>query len=698
MVVGWYIDSSGDEDGLADVEADGVWSTSELLGPPGSFFDLLFGVGCDAVGSCVAVGNYDDTAYGDGPDDTYDALIDTLSDGTWTPTEGPALAVNQDNGLAQVTCLAAGSCVAIGSNGAPAGQGGELLGLIATESDGTWGGQQTPLPDNAFSDPQITDLSDLTCLGQGACVVVGSYSTAALPDEDAAGVVEMLSDGNPVATESELPSNATTSATEGFSGLTAVSCSPDGSCAAVGDYVDTSGHEDGVIDTFSFAAATLSPINVTSTLPNAVIGLPYSLPLSVYGGIFPYTWSTPSGTLPPGLSLDPAGVVSGIPTAVGTSSFTLEVTDSTPGTPQTTQTTVSLDVTLPFSVQTVATQSGGPTVAVDVNGCPFSPSLGSSAYTWTLNGADIDETSCSFYLDLSVGPQILDLSVTDSSGTFTTIDSLTVSPFAGFTYNVEPVPYGGSTSSAWVDFDACAQSAGISNYSWNGQSTGTSCDERVQLPSGNNDITLTTTGTDGSTLTVSQSIYVDPILEQPTTCVTWSLGSDACWRQDLDFVGDVFGANNDRPPDYAVISVGASAGVGTASVSEIVTCDGSIYADVSFGVAAATPDPTGVLAFGYVGDPSTVAPTNAQIDAYVAGEDASRKRLALYLRDQFDVEPDPAGSAFELATDGGGRVRHGRYRGGHFRLDVVWRAGPAGRRRGHLYRWDRRDPVVAGAQ
>ncbi len=43
----------------------------------------------------------------------------------------------------------------------------------------------------------------------------------------------------------------------------------------------------------------------------------------------PYTWSIVSGSLPPGLTLDASGVISGTPTAIGTRTFTVQVTDST---------------------------------------------------------------------------------------------------------------------------------------------------------------------------------------------------------------------------------------------------------------------------------------------------------------------------------------------------------------------------------
>jgi len=54
-----------------------------------------------------------------------------------------------------------------------------------------------------------------------------------------------------------------------------------------------------------------------------------STQLQATGGVTPYTWSLANGsTLPAGLSLSPAGIISGIPTVTGTFQFSVKVTDS----------------------------------------------------------------------------------------------------------------------------------------------------------------------------------------------------------------------------------------------------------------------------------------------------------------------------------------------------------------------------------
>ena len=67
----------------------------------------------------------------------------------------------------------------------------------------------------------------------------------------------------------------------------------------------------------------------TTTLPDGRVQTSYSAVLSATGGTSPYSWSIAAGQLPSGLGLASSGAISGTPTVAGTSSFAVEVTDST---------------------------------------------------------------------------------------------------------------------------------------------------------------------------------------------------------------------------------------------------------------------------------------------------------------------------------------------------------------------------------
>ncbi|MBI4899572.1 MAG: putative Ig domain-containing protein, partial [Actinobacteria bacterium] len=69
---------------------------------------------------------------------------------------------------------------------------------------------------------------------------------------------------------------------------------------------------------------TVSP----ATLPSAVVGGAYSQTITASGGTGPYALAVTAGSVPAGLSLSSAGVLSGTPTAAGTFNFTVTATDA----------------------------------------------------------------------------------------------------------------------------------------------------------------------------------------------------------------------------------------------------------------------------------------------------------------------------------------------------------------------------------
>ena len=66
----------------------------------------------------------------------------------------------------------------------------------------------------------------------------------------------------------------------------------------------------------------------TPGLPQGQQGESYTAGFAASGGTPPYSWTISSGTLPSGITLNTNGSVSGVPTATGTSNFTVVVTDA----------------------------------------------------------------------------------------------------------------------------------------------------------------------------------------------------------------------------------------------------------------------------------------------------------------------------------------------------------------------------------
>ena len=72
---------------------------------------------------------------------------------------------------------------------------------------------------------------------------------------------------------------------------------------------------------------TFSP----ASLPNGAIGVAYQQAVTVSGGTGPYTFSLGGTTLPPGISLSTNGLLSGMPTTMGTYPFRIVATDTSTG-------------------------------------------------------------------------------------------------------------------------------------------------------------------------------------------------------------------------------------------------------------------------------------------------------------------------------------------------------------------------------
>ncbi len=156
------------------------------------------------------------------------------------------------------------------------------------------------------------------------------------------------------------------------------------------------------------------PLKITTTsLPNGDVGVAYSATLSATGGTPPYSWSVASGSLPPGLSLSASGTISGTPTATGSYTFTIRVTDSVGDTasqaytvsiaPPASITTTSLpNGTVGVGYQSTVSATGGTlpySWSVASGSLPPGLSLGSTS--GTISGTPTTDGSYSFTIQVS---------------------------------------------------------------------------------------------------------------------------------------------------------------------------------------------------------------------------------------------------------------------------------------------------------
>jgi hypothetical protein len=224
--VGDYEDASGDTHGLTETLANGTWTAATL--PPGGLSPavgtvlLLDAVSCPAVGSCAAVGSYEDAAHA-----TF-GVIATLAGVAWTaltaPEAGlsPLPAANPLTRLEGVSCPKPGMCAVAGDY---VNTSNQEAGLIETLTDGTWTPAAVPGPADG--------LTSVACPASGSCVAVGD------------GFSATLSGGS--WQSGALPTAGLSPAGQSVYSVNAISCPAVGSCAAFGEYTDTSGLEHGYI-------------------------------------------------------------------------------------------------------------------------------------------------------------------------------------------------------------------------------------------------------------------------------------------------------------------------------------------------------------------------------------------------------------------------------------------------------------------
>ena len=104
--------------------------------------------------------------------------------------------------------------------------------------------------------------------------------------------------------------------------------------------------------------AAEAPTISTVSLPAGAVGTAYSQTLAATGGTTPYSWSVSSGTLPAGLNLSATGVLDGMPTAEGTSIFTVRVAGANSAS-STKDFSVTINAAAPPPTVDLSSDSGG---------------------------------------------------------------------------------------------------------------------------------------------------------------------------------------------------------------------------------------------------------------------------------------------------------------------------------------------------
>ncbi|HEV2246777.1 MAG TPA: putative Ig domain-containing protein [Terriglobia bacterium] len=262
-------------------------------------------------------------------------------------------------------------------------------GLSLASGTGVISGTPTGTGTSNFT-VQVTDANSLTGTKPLSLTVIAppTVTTTSLPNatQNAAYSTTLTASGGTTPYSWSISSGTLPAGLSLASGTGVISGTP--SATGTSNFTVT------VTDANSITAAqplslvvNVAPLTVTTTspLPSGTINAAYSTTLTATGGTTPYAWSISSGTLPSGLSLASAtGVISGTPTAGGTSNFTVKVTDAN-----------SLTATQPLSLTVAATPPSVTTTSLP-NGTQntaynttLTASGGTTPYSWSVSSGTL---------------------------------------------------------------------------------------------------------------------------------------------------------------------------------------------------------------------------------------------------------------------------------------------------------------------
>ncbi|MBS0214168.1 MAG: IPT/TIG domain-containing protein [Proteobacteria bacterium] len=139
-----------------------------------------------------------------------------------------------------------------------------------------------------------------------------------------------------------------------------------------------------VTDGFGFSGSQAYTVAVTAptitltppTLPAATVGIAYSQAMAANGGTGPYTYSLVTGSLPTGVSLSSAGVLSGTTTTAGTFNFTVKATDAFGSSGS-----IAVSITVAAATQAITNFKANPTAPVFAPNGTFTVSATGGAST-----------------------------------------------------------------------------------------------------------------------------------------------------------------------------------------------------------------------------------------------------------------------------------------------------------------------------
>jgi Putative Ig domain/IPT/TIG domain len=328
--------------------------------------------------------------------------------------------------------------------------------------------------------------------------------------------------------------------------------------------------------TFNTGPALLFPAP-----PGGEVGVAYSDQLTVTGGTSPFTWSVSAGTLPPGVTLGAStGLLSGTPTAAGSYSFTVEVTDHS-----------GLTATEPVSLTVIAgpslnfaTPPAGYTHTVYSD--TLTESGGTGPFTWSVSsgslpaGISLSADGTLSGTPAATGTSSFTVKVTDANGqTATQATSLTVKAGVSTTFGAPPA---GQVGVAYTD--TLTATGGTAPYSWSVNAG--------SLPPG---LTLTSAGVLAGTPTTAGSYpFTVNVIDQNNGIATASITLVVASGLGLTFTAPPTGQVGVAYTDTLTAAGGTAPYTWSISAGSLPA---GLTLTASTGVVAGTPTAAGTFSF-----------------------------------------------------------------------------------------------------
>uniref|UniRef100_E6PXF5 Dystroglycan-type cadherin-like domain-containing protein n=1 Tax=mine drainage metagenome TaxID=410659 RepID=E6PXF5_9ZZZZ len=263
---------------------------------------------------------------------------------------------------------------------------------------------------------------------------------------------------------------------------------------------------DSMTQSFSLKVVYPTLTITTASLPTAYVGTSYTQTLAATGGSeVGYAWTVSSGsTLPAGLALSTAGVLSGTATISGTPSFGVTVTDSAANTANM---TYKLTINPALSVTTATTLPTG------FVGTSYSQQLAATGgsgtgYTWSLAsgtppaGLTLSTTGLIAGSPTTAGMSSFSAKVVDSAGNAATAN-FSIQVYAAFTLSTPSTTVPGPGTVGGVYSGTIMATGGSGSYAWT--ITGLPSDGISASPSGGT-VTLSGTPTTATTVSFTASV------------------------------------------------------------------------------------------------------------------------------------------------------------------------------------------------